>query len=101
MVSYRTVYGYHTPHRHTVEGRRTVSERREERTPVLVVKTTVNLPITVVESMRQLAKARNTTLGKVISDAISLEQLVHKRTQQGARVVIEERGKKRTEVWLR
>lgn len=68
---------------------------------VLVVKTTVNLPVAVVEALRELARARNTTLGKIISDAISLEQFVHDRTKEGARVVVEEPDKTRTHLWIR
>jgi len=68
---------------------------------VLVVKTTVNLPAHVVESLRQLARSRGTTLSKVISDAISLEEYVHQRTQQGLRVLVEEKDKTLTHLWIR
>lgn len=68
---------------------------------VLVVKTTVNLPVTVVESLRKLAKERHTTLGKVISDAISLESYVQETVRKGGRVVIEESDNTKTRVWIR
>jgi hypothetical protein len=68
---------------------------------VFVVKTTVNLPITVVEAMRELAKSRNITLGKLISDAIFLEQYLHERTRGGGRVLVEEPDKTLTHLWLR
>lgn len=85
------------PEREDVEA----ASRPVEPKGVLVVKTTVNLPVSVVEALRQLARARNTTLGKIISDAISLEQFVHDRTKEGARVVVEEPDKTRTHLWIR
>ena len=68
---------------------------------VLVVKTTVALPATVIDALRQLAKSRNTTLSKVISDAITLEQYVHERTQLGGRVLVEDPDKSVTQLWIR
>jgi len=76
-------------------------EHTDARAGVLVVKTTVALPTAVLEALRQLAKTRNTTLAKVISDAIELEQYVHERTQKGGRVLVEGPDKSLTQLWIR
>jgi hypothetical protein len=68
---------------------------------VAVVKTTVNLPASVVESLRKLAAARGTSMGKVIADAIELEAYVQERRQQGARLLVEQEDKTLTELFLR
>lgn len=66
-----------------------------------IVKTTVNLPANVVESLKKLAVARGTSMGKVIADAIELEAYVQERRQQGARVLVEQEDKTLTELFLR
>jgi len=66
-----------------------------------VVKTTVNLPANVVESLKKLAATRGTSMGKVIADAIELEAYVQERRQRGARVLVEQDDKTLTELFLR
>jgi hypothetical protein len=67
----------------------------------MVVKTTVNLPANIVESLRKLAAARGTSMGKVIADAIELEAYMQTRKQRGRRVLVEDDDKKLIELFLR
>lgn len=68
---------------------------------VTVIKTTVNLPANVVDSLKKLAATRGITMGKAIADALELEALIQERRQQGGRVFVEDKDKSRTELWIR
>ena len=100
VIAYTAYVWYHAVHHMVTKktGRFTPETLAETGT---VVKTTVNLPANVVESLRKLAASRGTSMGKVIADAIELEAYVQERRQRGARVLVEQEDKTLTELFLR
>jgi hypothetical protein len=59
-----------------------------KKTPAKFVKTTVNLPAAVVEALKVLAAKRNTTMTRVIHEAVGTEKFVDDVQSRGGKILI-------------
>jgi hypothetical protein len=66
-----------------------VSERQDEE----FIKISANLPTSVVDTLRQVARLRGTTMTEVLRHAISLEKFLMDTQGEGGKVLIEKKDK--------
>jgi hypothetical protein len=60
------------------------------------VKISANLPTEVVETLREVAKTKGTSMTEVLRHAISLEAFLLEKEREGSKILVEEKDKKRT-----
>ena len=61
--------------------------------PPRVVKTTLSLPPEALNTLRELARARNTTLAEVVRRAVKMDKILAAAVEDGGTILVEKQGK--------
>jgi hypothetical protein len=62
------------------------------------VKISANLPAAVVQTLRQVARMKGTSMTEVLRHAISLEAFLLQKEQEGAKIILEDKDKEKTQL---
>jgi hypothetical protein len=62
------------------------------------VKISANLPASVVNTLRQVAQMKGTSMTEVLRHAISLEALLFEKEREGAKIIVEDKDKTKTQL---
>jgi len=62
------------------------------------VKISANLPAAVVNTLRQVAKMKGTSMTEVLRHAISLEAFLLEKEREGSKIIVEEKNKNKTQI---
>jgi hypothetical protein len=62
------------------------------------VKISANLPASVVNTLRQVAKMKGTSMTEVLRHAIGLEAFLLEKDRQGSKIIVEEKDKTKTQL---
>jgi hypothetical protein len=62
------------------------------------VKISANLPAAVVATLREVAQMKGTSMTEVLRHAISLEALLLEKERDGAKIIVEEKDKSKTQL---
>lgn len=74
------------------------SRKGRPRSAAPAVKTTLNLSEDAVETMHELATARNTTFAEVVRRALALDRYIQEAARDGRRILIEDPDKTLTQL---
>ena len=62
------------------------------------VKISANLPTAVVNTLRQVAKIKGTSMTEVLRHAISLEAFLLEKEREGSKIIVEDKNKGKTQL---
>ena len=62
------------------------------------VKISANLPASVVNTLRQVAKMKGTSMTEVLRHAIGLEAFLLEKDRQGSKIIVEEKDRTKTQL---
>lgn len=62
------------------------------------VKISANLPASVVETLRQVARMKGTTMTEVLRHAIGLEAYLLEKDREGSKIIVEEKDRTKTQL---
>jgi hypothetical protein len=74
------------------------SRSPNEETQDEFVKISANLPASVVKILRQVAKMKGTSMTEVLRHAISLEAFLLEKEREGSKIIVEDKGRKKTQL---
>lgn len=57
-----------------------------------LTRVTVNLPADQVKKIKELAQAEGTNVTSIIRDALKIELFLYKTTQEGGKIIIDNKG---------
>ncbi len=57
-----------------------------------VVKTSMTLPQSSLETLRRLAEASGTSMAEVVRKAVAMEKFLYETTQAGGKILIKDKG---------